>query len=115
MDNRYRCGKCTNCQELERVSRRVLAACNPPFSHATDDVIDLWNTELARLPCTGPANPIPHWPYKTNHLVHSEDSGGGYLVRCRAGGRFGFGCPICDSCGMGPYAYPDDRGEGGIE
>lgn len=48
-----RCGKCKNCLELERIRRRVLACCNPPFSHADDGVVNLWNTELARLPCTG--------------------------------------------------------------
>lgn len=56
-----RCGKCQNCVDLERVRRRVLACVNPPFSHAMrvgsrgDDygVVNLWNTELARLPCTG--------------------------------------------------------------
>jgi len=55
-----RCGKCKNCLELELVQRRVLACCNPPFSHAMrlgsrgDDygLVNLWNTELARLPCT---------------------------------------------------------------
>jgi hypothetical protein len=48
-----RCGKCKNCLELKRVQQRVLACCNPPFSHADDGVVNLWNTELARLPCTG--------------------------------------------------------------
>lgn len=47
-----RCGKCQNCVDLERVKRRVLAASNPPFSHADGDVIQLWNTELKRLKCT---------------------------------------------------------------
>ena len=46
-----RCGMCTNCKELERVQKRVLACCNPPFSHADNDVVKLWNEELARLPC----------------------------------------------------------------
>ena len=46
-----RCGKCDNCKKLERVRLRVLACCNPPFSHADDDVVEVWNTELKRLPC----------------------------------------------------------------
>ena len=46
-----RCGKCANCKKLERVKSSVLACCNPPFSHADDDVVDLWNKELERLPC----------------------------------------------------------------
>lgn len=46
-----RCGTCKNCKELERVKRTVLRAVNPPFSHADDDVVKLWNAELERLPC----------------------------------------------------------------
>lgn len=48
-----RCGSCENCQELKRVQERVLACCNPPFSHAGQDVADLWNAEVARLSCEG--------------------------------------------------------------
>ncbi len=51
-----RCGKCKNCVDLERIKRRVLACCNPPFSHADDGVVNLWNTELARLPCLEATN-----------------------------------------------------------
>jgi hypothetical protein len=47
-----RCGKCKNCLELEKVKARVLACANPPFSHADDGVVELWNKELERLPCT---------------------------------------------------------------
>ena len=46
-----RCGKCENCKKLERVMRRVLACCNPPFTHADQGVVGLWNQELSRLPC----------------------------------------------------------------
>jgi len=46
-----RCGNCNNCKKLERVKSRVLACANPPFSHADDDVVNVWNTELAQLPC----------------------------------------------------------------
>ncbi len=55
-----RCGKCKNCLDLERIRRRVLACVNPPFSHATRvgsiydyGLVNLWNTELQRLPCIG--------------------------------------------------------------
>jgi len=51
--NNNRCGKCANCLEIERIKSRVLACANPPFSHADDDVVKVWNTELERLPCTG--------------------------------------------------------------
>jgi hypothetical protein len=46
-----RCGTCENCRKLERIQKRVLACCNPPFSHADQDVVDLWNRELAEHPC----------------------------------------------------------------
>lgn len=63
-----RCGKCYNCLQLEFVKRRVLACVNPPFSSATImfpafycgepgvvhtdyGVVNVWNTELERLPC----------------------------------------------------------------
>lgn len=49
-----RCGQCENCKKLDRVRVRVLACANPPFSHADDNVIDVWNTELSRLPCLTP-------------------------------------------------------------
>lgn len=60
----HRCNECPNCRELEKIKRRVLACVNPPFSHATrvgsrgDDygLVNLWNTELQRLPCTGRKN-----------------------------------------------------------
>lgn len=48
-----RCGECDNCKKLERVQRSVLRVVNPPFSHADDDTIKLWNRELAELPCLG--------------------------------------------------------------
>lgn len=48
-----RCGQCDNCKKLEKVKTTVLRTCNPPFSHADDDVVKLWNEELKRLPCLG--------------------------------------------------------------
>jgi len=53
-----RCGHCPNCVELKKVQQRVLACCNPP-SHADDGVTQLWNTELARLPCLATEEPTP--------------------------------------------------------
>jgi len=46
-----RCGKCANCEQLSRVAASVFACCNPPFSHADQDVVDVWNEECERLPC----------------------------------------------------------------
>ncbi len=47
----FRCGRCKNCLDLQKVKKRVLACANPPFSHADDDVVDVWNAELERLKC----------------------------------------------------------------
>lgn len=47
----HRCGECANCKKLDLVQRRVLACCNPPFSHADDGVVKVWNDMLARLTC----------------------------------------------------------------
>lgn len=49
-----RCGKCKNCKELGEIQVRVMACCNPPFSHADSGVVKVWNTELERLPCLNP-------------------------------------------------------------
>ena len=46
-----RCGKCASCAKLERARRSVLAACNPPHSHADGHTIIVWNDMLAALPC----------------------------------------------------------------
>lgn len=46
-----RCNECDNCKKLEKVKSRVLACVNPPFTHASQDVIDVWNDMLASLPC----------------------------------------------------------------
>ncbi len=46
-----RCGQCDNCKELEQVKKRILACANPPFSHADDNVVAVWNEELERLSC----------------------------------------------------------------
>lgn len=61
-----RCGKCQNCIDLERIKARVLACCNPIQDgnypsrvHADDGVVNLWNTELARLPCASPPKETP--------------------------------------------------------
>lgn len=84
-----RCGKCKNCLALERIQRRVLACCNPPFSHAIrlgsrgDDygLVNLWNTELARLPCLEDDDSWLEQPerYDTDvdgALIDKEDSRG---------------------------------------
>ena len=46
-----RCGQCINCQKIEKVKISVLRCCNPPFSHADNDVIEVWNDSLKRYPC----------------------------------------------------------------
>jgi hypothetical protein len=57
-----RCGECRNCKQLAKVRERVLACCNPPFSHADQGVLDLWNKELARLPCERERRSVCHKP-----------------------------------------------------
>lgn len=52
-----RCGTCKNCLDLERVRARVLACVNPPFTHADNSIVELWNRELSRLHCL---NTNPH-------------------------------------------------------
>lgn len=51
-----RCGECDNCEKVERTKRRVLAVANPPFSHATDGAVDLWNQTLKDFPCQKETN-----------------------------------------------------------
>lgn len=53
-DTERRCRKCENCLKLEKVKASVLKTVNPPFSHADQGVMDLWNAELKRLPCLLP-------------------------------------------------------------
>lgn len=48
-----RCGKCDNCKMVERARNKVLAVCNPPFSHADQGVVDVWNDVLESYPCIG--------------------------------------------------------------
>jgi len=50
--SKERCGKCKNCLNVKKLQESVLRTVNPPFSHADGGVIDLWNEELKRLPCT---------------------------------------------------------------
>lgn len=44
-----RCGKCAACLEVTRVSR--IAAPNPPFTHGTDESVQVWNTTLLQNMC----------------------------------------------------------------
>jgi len=44
-----RCGKCSNCKKLEKVKTSVLRAVNS--SHASDDIVMVWNTMVDSLPC----------------------------------------------------------------
>jgi len=70
-----RCHECKNCLDLEKVRASVFKVANPPFSHACQDVIDLWNTELQRLPCLVLAVDC--------HTCHADPG-----VPCRWGERF---------------------------
>lgn len=46
-----RCGECGNCKKLDKLKVRVLACCNPPFSHADQGVVEVWNELVERLKC----------------------------------------------------------------
>jgi hypothetical protein len=46
-----RCGTCTACKHIERVKPTILRCANPPFSHATDDTVKVWNQTLFDNPC----------------------------------------------------------------
>lgn len=51
MQLKGRCGNCKNCKIIQKVQGGVLACCNPPFVHADDDVVMVWNDQLKRFPC----------------------------------------------------------------
>jgi len=44
-----RCGECMACREVEQTKKMVMP--NPPFSHASNDSVRVWNTTLAENPC----------------------------------------------------------------
>jgi hypothetical protein len=46
-----RCGKCKACQNVERAKHLALKVANPPFSHADDSTVMLWNDALKMNPC----------------------------------------------------------------
>jgi len=46
-----RCGTCSSCLRVEKVKPTILRCANPPFSHATDDVAQVWNQTLFDNPC----------------------------------------------------------------
>jgi hypothetical protein len=46
-----RCGECNNCKKLDKVKGSILRRVNPPFSHANQDVVDLWNDMVESYPC----------------------------------------------------------------
>ena len=46
-----RCGLCSACLHVQATQKLVLAAANPPFSHATQRDVDMWNSTLADNPC----------------------------------------------------------------
>ena len=56
---------------VERTKRRVLAVANPPFSHADDGAVLVWNTTLYRNPCE-------KWPanVKQQYLERLRQAGG---------------------------------------
>lgn len=82
-----RCGSCENCRKLEQIKRRVLACCNPPFSHIDQDVVDVWNQELDRLLCLGEED---------TGIYDTCPKHGRWRVGDRMGGLFIATCPVCN-------------------
>lgn len=48
------CGVCSNCKKLETLKHLILRATNPPFSHADDDVVAVWNDGVQYYRCQEP-------------------------------------------------------------
>jgi len=46
-----RCGECKNCLIAEKARIACLKTANPPFSHADDDTVMIWNDTLKNYPC----------------------------------------------------------------
>ena len=46
-----RCGICPACRRVEAARRSALRAANPPFSHADDHIVMVWNDMLKENPC----------------------------------------------------------------
>lgn len=44
-----RCGRCRACKELDKL--KPLFMPNPPFTHADDKMVFLWNREVEEHPC----------------------------------------------------------------
>lgn len=81
-----RCNTCDNCKKLERARNSVLRAANPPFSHADDGVVDVWNTMVKTYPCTNRCQACGLPP---DRLVTSKDKWGDERV---VGGAVGCMC-----------------------
>ena len=48
---KIRCGKCPACLRVETAKSACLKVANPPFSHADDSTVMLWNDTLDNNPC----------------------------------------------------------------
>jgi hypothetical protein len=47
---KVRCGVCSNCLLIEQTKHLLMP--NPPFSHANQQTVDVWNHMLETHPCT---------------------------------------------------------------
>jgi hypothetical protein len=45
------CGICKNCLIIEKAKISCLRTANPPFSHADDNTVMIWNSMLQDYPC----------------------------------------------------------------
>lgn len=46
-----RCGECPACKRIEDQKPAMLACANPPFSHVSDGIVQVWNQLLDDNPC----------------------------------------------------------------
>lgn len=46
------CGKCDNCLQVRKAQQRLMP--NPPFRHADDHTVYVWNETLKTFPCLNP-------------------------------------------------------------
>lgn len=55
-----RCGECHPCKVVQH--QAYLAMPNPPFSHASEHTVQLWNDVLRNYPCLAPRTTVARQP-----------------------------------------------------
>lgn len=52
----HRCGECYNCKHVAIMAKGCMA--NPPFTHADQATVDMWNKTLLANPCERPKSGV---------------------------------------------------------